>query len=122
MVCFPEGAILASFDIVSLYTSINHYGGVQAMKKVLNIANYSYKGIEFILSLLWLVPTSKYFKFGEAYYLQLWGTTMGANVKYGQEKKVRIYEIDSSYRFNRNSAQQSTQTPTMHKNSMYGCQ
>lgn len=49
--------MLASFDIVSLYTSISHNGGMQAVKKALANMEYTNNGKEFVLSLLWLVLT-----------------------------------------------------------------
>lgn len=38
-------------------------------------------GKEFIITLLTLVLTNNYFRFGESYYFQVCGTTMGANVE-----------------------------------------
>lgn len=74
----PEGAILASFDIVSLYTSINHDRGLRAMKNCLTNSDFSDSVKGFLVSLIEIVLTCNYFVFEGQYYLQLKGTAMGA--------------------------------------------
>ncbi|CAJ0966647.1 unnamed protein product [Ranitomeya imitator] len=72
--------ILASFDVMSLYTSIDHKRGLEAINKKLMSTQYSSEAREFIMQLLRLVLTRNYFLFGDSFYLQLRGTAMGANM------------------------------------------
>ncbi|KAM8977149.1 LOW QUALITY PROTEIN: uncharacterized protein RCH25_039876 [Pelodytes ibericus] len=71
---------LCTMDVSSLYTSIPHDGGLEAIG--LSIAAYQidaeYKN--FILELLKTVLTKNYFTFDGDYYLQTQGTAMGSNV------------------------------------------
>lgn len=76
----PERAIIGSFDIISLYTSIEHEVGLRAVEKCLTNSEYNTKECNFILTLLELVLTNNYFQFQEQFYLQLRGTAMGANM------------------------------------------
>lgn len=76
----PPGSLLVTLDVVSLYTSIQHHKGINAIRRVLNTTIYSTACKEFIISLLDLVLTKNYFLFGDHYYLQLQGTAMGSNV------------------------------------------
>lgn len=71
----PDSAILASFDIVSLYTSINHHRGLEALRLALDKPDISPMGKDFILQLLNINLTCNYFAFGGSYYIQAQGTT-----------------------------------------------
>lgn len=66
--------------MVSLYTSVNHDGGVRAVIRTLEKASVPIEGKELMVSLLELVLTSNYFKFGDKFYLQKQGTAMGTNM------------------------------------------
>ncbi|CAJ0966994.1 unnamed protein product [Ranitomeya imitator] len=66
--------ILASFDVTSHYTSIDHNRGLEAINKKLLSTQYSPEAREFIIQLLRLVLTRNYFLFGDSFYLQLRGT------------------------------------------------
>lgn len=76
----PNEALLASFDVTSLYTSIDTTEGLQAVSNTLSETNFSLAGKEFVMNLLELILTCNYFKFGNDFYLQCRGTAMGANV------------------------------------------
>ncbi|XP_056408110.1 uncharacterized protein LOC130306859 [Hyla sarda] len=75
----PEGAILASFDHVSLYTSIPHDGGVQAVSSTIS-ADFSPARSTFLTELLYIVLTKNHFMFHDTHYIQCRGTAMGTNV------------------------------------------
>ncbi|CAJ0938138.1 unnamed protein product [Ranitomeya imitator] len=72
--------MLASFDVTSLYTSIDHDRGLKAINKKLLTTQYFVEARRFIIQLLELVLTKNYFLFGDTFYLQLRGTAMGANM------------------------------------------
>ncbi|CAJ0936692.1 unnamed protein product [Ranitomeya imitator] len=72
--------LLASFDVTSLYTSIDHARGLEAVSQKLLSTHFSSDAREFIMELLKLVFTKNYFLFGDSFYLQLRGTAMGANM------------------------------------------
>ncbi|CAJ0948100.1 unnamed protein product [Ranitomeya imitator] len=72
--------LLASFDVTSLYTSIDHDRGLNAIDKKLSTTQYSVEARKFILQLLKLVLTNNYFLFGDDFYLQRRGVAMGANM------------------------------------------
>lgn len=76
----PSHAILASFDMVSLYTSIDFIKGVEATKKALSKSTYSAEGKEFMIKLLYMILTCKYFSFENDFYLQCCSTTMGTKM------------------------------------------
>lgn len=76
----PEDVILASFDVTSLYTSINHTRGLEAVRRVLDNTEWSGDVKEFILDLLTVHLTCNYFTFNDKYYMQVRGTALGADV------------------------------------------
>lgn len=71
---------MVSFDVVSLYTSINHSRGIEAVRRALQGSHYSAEGREFLLTLLTLNLTQNYFVFEKSLFMQIRGTVMGANV------------------------------------------
>lgn len=76
----PPQAILGSFDIVSLYTSIEHVYGLEAVRMALVKSQFDDHSREFVLQLLEIVLECNYFMFQQRFYLQLRGTAMGANM------------------------------------------
>lgn len=70
---------MASFDVVSLYTSIDHTRGIQAVKNALERSDLSTNCKQFLIDLLTLNLTCNYFSFDKMF-LQIRGTAMGANV------------------------------------------
>lgn len=72
--------IFASFDVVSLYTSIDIMEGVQAVHKVLTRTSYTSEGKEFLIELLMMILTCNYLSFNDSFYLQCRGTAMGAHL------------------------------------------
>uniref|UniRef100_A0A803K0M0 Reverse transcriptase domain-containing protein n=1 Tax=Xenopus tropicalis TaxID=8364 RepID=A0A803K0M0_XENTR len=82
-VVFPKNTevVLATIDVVSLYTSIPHIEGLAAVQ--LSLEEYNdYEGppVEFILNLLELCLKLNYFRFETQFYQQLTGTAMGASM------------------------------------------
>lgn len=71
---------LVTLDVKSLYTSIPHDMGMEAIRDVLSTSNYSGQEQEFILTLLNFVLTRNYFLFGDLFFEQTKGTAMGSNV------------------------------------------
>ncbi|KAM9305433.1 uncharacterized protein PAF06_013989 [Gastrophryne carolinensis] len=71
--------LLASIDVESLYTSIPHTVGLEAVKQTLEEvgpcdAHYN----EFVVELLEFVLTNNYFRFNRGFFHQIRGTAMGA--------------------------------------------
>ena len=78
-----ENTILVSFDVISLYTSIPHKLGLEAIEYWLNkyptcIEQRISK--EFILKAISLVLKENTVKFNKKYYKQIQGTTMGTKM------------------------------------------
>lgn len=76
----PDDALLVSFDVTSLYTSIDHNRGLEAVKRALTKSEWSLEARDLILELLKINLTCNYFTFNDKFYLQVRGTAMGANV------------------------------------------
>lgn len=69
-----------SLDVTSLYTSISHEMGVQAVEHFLAAdPNISTRQAQFILEALLFCLKHNYFEFNVTFYLQTHGTAMGAN-------------------------------------------
>lgn len=71
-----ETAILASFDVVSLYTSIAHEKCLSAVEKKLASSDMSPGCARLILALLGYILRNNYFMFGDEYHRQRRGTAM----------------------------------------------
>ncbi|XP_075684577.1 uncharacterized protein LOC142652784 [Rhinoderma darwinii] len=72
--------ILVSFDVCSLYTSINHTRGLRTVSEALQQSNYTHECINLLMCLLEIVLTENYFLYGDYFYAQKRGTAMGSNV------------------------------------------
>lgn len=75
-----EDTRLASFDVNSLYTSIPHEEGMQAVQDKLTQTDLITSTQTFLLELLRMILYKNYFRFQDTFYLQLKGTAMGSNV------------------------------------------
>ncbi|KAM4034776.1 uncharacterized protein ACNLHF_021466 [Anomaloglossus baeobatrachus] len=71
---------LVTMDVNSLYTSITHERGIEAVKKSLNNSDLGSNSISLCLALLDIVLSANYFLFGDDFYKQICGTAMGFNV------------------------------------------
>ncbi|XP_071989184.1 uncharacterized protein [Engystomops pustulosus] len=72
--------ILVTIDVVSLYTSIKHTLGSEAVERILcNDSSISAELRQFVLEMLDIVLSENYFLIQD-YYLQKRGTAMGSNV------------------------------------------
>ncbi|XP_040275495.1 zinc finger protein 250-like [Bufo bufo] len=76
---FQPGDTLVSFDVVSLYTSIDHDKGLEAVRYALRNSEYTPAMVNFILALLEIILTCNYFKFKDQFFVQNSGTAMGSN-------------------------------------------
>ena len=80
----PDSNILVTFDITSLYTSIPHEFGLEAIEYWIYWINSKRSSInerfslEFILEAIQLILESNNFRFDDIYYHQLMGTAMGS--------------------------------------------
>ena len=90
----PKNALLVTWDVKSLYTSIPHKDGLEALKKTLEEENVNKSEATTILDFSKLVLTPNYFKFLGQSYLQKSGTAIGtkmapnyANIFMGQFEK-----------------------------------
>ncbi|XP_068090322.1 vomeronasal type-2 receptor 26-like [Hyperolius riggenbachi] len=76
-----DDLLLVTFDVESLYTSIPHDGGVEAIDWFLMTrSDLSHDQRLFVLELLNVVLRLNYFTFQGDFFLQLRGTAMGSNV------------------------------------------
>lgn len=67
-----------SLDVSSLYTSIPHRAGLQALQHLLfSKSGLQYKQAEYSLKFIEFYLTHNYFVFEDTYYLQPKGTAMG---------------------------------------------
>jgi len=78
----PDGTILATIDVTSLYTNIPHDEGIQACERFLNLhrANSEQPSNTNIIQLLDCVLKMNNFDFNGKHYLQVGGTAMGTKV------------------------------------------
>jgi hypothetical protein len=75
-----EHTILATIDVTSLYTSIPHQEGIEAIREVLLENKHDNPPIECITQLTELVLKNNVFRFKDTYYLQIQGTAMGTKM------------------------------------------
>ncbi|CAJ0968672.1 unnamed protein product [Ranitomeya imitator] len=75
---WDEDMWLVSMDVESLYTSIYHQDGIQAVRTFLTMTEHDPDFVEFLLILLTFALEHNFFIFKETIYLQKQGTAMGA--------------------------------------------
>ncbi|CAJ0968878.1 unnamed protein product [Ranitomeya imitator] len=76
-----KNCFLVTMDVNSLYTSIDHQKGLEAVQWFLDkYTNFSSIQKEFCLTLLNMILTKNFFLFGDQFYIQKVGTAMGSNV------------------------------------------
>ncbi|CAJ0953503.1 unnamed protein product [Ranitomeya imitator] len=75
-----ESTWLVSFDVTSLYTSIEHARGLSAVGVALAGSDMAPECARFALALLGFILGRNFFLFGDEFYLQRRGTAMGSNV------------------------------------------
>ncbi|KAM4029694.1 uncharacterized protein ACNLHF_022451 [Anomaloglossus baeobatrachus] len=73
-----DDSCLVSCDVESLYTSIRHADGIEAVRFYLSMSNLSTKFVDLVLRVLEFSLTHNFFVFKGSFYLQLQGTAMGA--------------------------------------------
>ena len=78
----PEGAILATLDVSSLYTNIPNIEGIEACRIMLNRIRPNARSPfnDSLIKLLTQVLSKNNFDFNEKHYLQIGGTAMGTRV------------------------------------------
>uniref|UniRef100_A0A673WHK7 Reverse transcriptase domain-containing protein n=1 Tax=Salmo trutta TaxID=8032 RepID=A0A673WHK7_SALTR len=73
----PEGTLLATFNVESLYTNIPHTGGLQALQNFLQQRDSTLApSNDCILQLTELVLSHNYFVFESDSFLQIWGVAI----------------------------------------------
>ena len=75
----PDGAILVSIDVSSLYTNIPMNEGIQAMEEALNKRPDQSVPTTFLIELLNIVLKYNFFEFDSKLFLQQIGTAMGTS-------------------------------------------
>ncbi|XP_075442459.1 uncharacterized protein LOC142487291 [Ascaphus truei] len=73
-----DNTLLATCNVESLYTCIDHEDGLRATQFYLSMQNVSAGLMDLVLKLLRFILTHNYFIFRNRYYLQKRGTAMGA--------------------------------------------
>ncbi|XP_073428203.1 uncharacterized protein [Dendrobates tinctorius] len=73
-------SILCTFDVNSLYTSITHDKGIEAVRLTLMEANTAPDTQALCLDLLNIVLQENFFRFQDDFFIQTCGTAMGSNV------------------------------------------
>ena len=73
----PENALLCTIDVVGLYPSIPHEGGLQAMREALDGRVDKSVSTETLMELAELVLKNNYFEHNDKMYNQLRGTAIG---------------------------------------------
>ena len=98
----PEGTLLVTLDVVSLYSNIPHDDGTTACHRFLNARSESERNpsTEDLCKLIDLILTNNILSFDEKLYLQVLGTAMGTKMASsysgvfrwgrGGERKVRF--------------------------------
>ncbi|CAJ0966395.1 unnamed protein product [Ranitomeya imitator] len=76
----PSDSLLCTLDINSLYTSITHDMGIEAVSQTLSEARLDEGTQELCIDLLNLVLRENFFIFEDDFFLQTCGTAMGSNV------------------------------------------
>ena len=74
----PENAMIATWDVTSLFTIIPQEEGVQATREALDKRTEQIVPTEFIIRLLEVVLSESIFEYSDEYYNQNVGTTMGS--------------------------------------------
>lgn len=76
----PTEGWLVTIDVVSLYTSIEHQKGIEAVRGLLSTSDYSIQQQNFVMELLEIVLYENFFLFRDQFFIQKRGTAMGSNV------------------------------------------
>ncbi|CAJ0958822.1 unnamed protein product [Ranitomeya imitator] len=76
----PPDSILCTLDVNSLYTSIEHDKGIEAVTLTLREAHIDSHLLDLCIDLLNLVLRENFFMFEDDFFLQICGTAMGSNV------------------------------------------
>lgn len=76
----PTEGWLVTIDVVSLYTSIEHQKGIEAVRGLLSTSDYSVQQQNFVMELLEIVLYENFFFFRDQFFIQKRGTAMGSNV------------------------------------------
>lgn len=71
---------LVMIDVTSLYTSIEHCKGIEAVHRLLEGSTYNPQQQDFMLQLLEIVLHENFFMFRDRFYMQKRGSAMGSNV------------------------------------------
>ena len=75
----PDNAIIATWDVIGLFTIIPQEEGIDYTREALNNKTNPEVPPEFLIRLLEVVPKNSIFQFSDKYYKQNVGTSMGTN-------------------------------------------
>ena len=73
----PPNSLLVTADVSSLYTTIPHREGILAAKEILNNRQENSPATWILLRFMHFILTKNCFKFGNKYFMQTMGTSMG---------------------------------------------
>ena len=76
----PEGTLLVTLDVSSLYTNIPHQEGIEACTEALNTRIIQQSPTEDLAELINQILTKNNFEFGDQHFLQVHGTAMGTRM------------------------------------------
>ena len=76
----PEGTLLVTLDVSSLYTNIPHHEGIEACTEALNTRTIQQPPTEDLAELINQILTKNNFEFGDQHFLQVHGTAMGTHM------------------------------------------
>ncbi|CAJ0962677.1 unnamed protein product [Ranitomeya imitator] len=75
----PKEALLVTFDVKDLYTSIPNTEGITSVRTLLTTSNMDPEQINICCKLFSIILTKNFFLFEDQFYLQIRGTAMGSN-------------------------------------------
>ena len=76
----PEGTLLVTLDVSSLYTNIPHQEGIEVCTEALNTRIIQQSPTEDLAELINQILTKNNFEFGDQHFLQVHGTGMGTRM------------------------------------------
>ena len=95
---FPEGTLLVSWDVVSMFPNIDNQLGLTAVKKALNARENQLPSTNCILEAVEICLKSNHSVFKETFFLQIHGTAMGPKNACSYAD-LAMGEIDSQAKF-----------------------
>jgi hypothetical protein len=102
----PQEALLATFDVIGLFTNIPHIDGTETVHEALEERSQKEVPTEFLIRLLELILENNIFEFDDTLWKQLIGAAMGsrpippyANIFMARKVDIKIKEIAANFTF-----------------------